>query len=659
MPLYPPTFPEPKESQMFKAPVIPLLSPRLLRRCLTIIGLWGWACLAGLQPAQARDHVVERGWLEDATGQMRWDEVRQLPTQPFGETLNRGYGKAVLWLRLRIDPNLAGPDEQHATGQLVLRMRPAYLDEVKVFDPLAPGGVVGVVGDRYHPRQDIMPGADFMLPLARGDAPRDIWLRLATTSTRQIHAAVVDPADLDVMTMRQSMVASLYLGLVLVLLVWGVVHRLLHREAVMGAYALMQLTAALFGLSSLGILRVFWPVAWSAEWLNALGSVFSIAVVTAGLWFHLSFLREFRPAPWAIGLLYCMLALSGVNVVLLALGEVIPALQSNMVSLLLISPLCLLCALTGRAWNVSDGQEHPALSRRVLVTFYAVFLVIFTLATTSGLGLLQATEWTIYIGQLHALVSSLLLMLMLQYRTYVLRQQQQEARLKYERTALQVVTERQLREEQERLLAMLAHEIKTPLATMHLRLDGQAKGGQAIRQAMRDMNMVIDRCVQTLKIGDGRLQPQMQLLDLVKSVHDAQEACSAPERVRLQMPPRLSCQSDPQLLSIILHNLLENACKYSAPDTDITLQCTLDESQPERPMLRIDISNQPGKAGWPDPQQVFDKYYRAPHAQRQAGTGLGLYLVHSLARSLGGSIAYQPDEQFVRFVLLLPQYPVE
>lgn len=603
---------------------------------------------------------MERAWLEDPTGQLTWAQVQQRPIQPFQETLNRGFGTGVVWLRLRIDPQagLATVQPGGAPSGLVLRIRPVYLDDIQVFDPLAPGGHVGTVGDRHHPRNDALQGADFLLPIARGDAPRDLWLRLQSTSTRQIHVTALPPSALASVTLRWSIITSLYIGAVMVLLLWGVVNLVLRRDAMMGSFALMNLTAGLFGLTSLGFLRVFWPLAWSAEALDLLGSVFSVLVVGGGTLFHVRFLRDFRPTFWAMGLLYAMLVLIPVNLALLALGRVTWALQSNMVTILLAPPICLLCAITGRVWAMSpSGTAEPALTRRVLVAFYVGFLTIFVLSATTGLGWLPATEWTIYVSQLHTLVSSVLLMLMLQYRAFILDQQRQWAQLALESTTLQVTQERQLREEHERLLAMLAHEIKTPLATMHLRLDGQAKGGREIRQAMREMNGVIERCLQTLQFGDGQLAPQMQRHDLVEGVRAAVSACSQPERVQVQLPASLPMQTDPQVLFIVLSNLLENACKYSEPETPIELHGSVLAAEPEQPVVRLELYNLPGKAGWPDPHHVFDKYYRGPKAQRQSGTGLGLYLVKSLTQALGGRIAYQPDDKVVRFVLTLPLNP--
>ena len=629
--------------------VMPLNFSALRWLALVCALLWGvWAPLGA---AYAQDHIVERSWLQDPGGQMGLAQVQQQPTQVFQGVLNLGYSTAVVWLRLRIDPHV---DAQMPDGQkLVLRIRPAYLDEVQVFDPLANGGLAGVVGDSQHPRLDALQGADFLLPIARGDAPRDLWLRLSTTSTRQIHVEVLQPTGLSMRAVRHNLVASLYLGVVLVLMVWGIVSRALHREGVMGAFALMQATSLLFGLSTLGILRVFWPLDWSAELLNRLGSVFSIVVVVTGLWFQVRFLREFRPARWAMGLLYAMLALSLCNLVLLALGHTVWALTGNIVSILLAPPICLACAVTGQVWRAVDGTPPPAINRPVLVSFYVLFLVIFLLSSTTGLGWVQATEWTMYVSQLHGLVSSMLLMLILQYRNFVQNQQRQQALLTLETTRLQVTHEREVREEQEKLLLMLAHEIKTPLATMHLRLDSQAKGAREIRQAMREMNTVIDRCLQTLKVDGGKLTAYLKAHDFMDVVRDAISACSQPERVQVQAPALLRMHIDAQILFIVLSNLLENACNYSAAETPITLHCqALTDAMP--PVLRLELCNWPGRAGWPDAAHVFDKYYRSAKAQRQSGTGLGLYLAQSLVQALGGHISYEPHADQVRFVLVMP-----
>ena len=61
-----------------------------------------------------------------------------------------------------------------------------------------------------------------------------------------------------------------------------------------------------------------------------------------------------------------------------------------------------------------------------------------------------------------------------------------------------------------------------------------------------------------------------------------------------------------------------------------------------------------GEAGLPDAERLFDKYYRSAGAQRQSGSGLGLFLVRSLLELLHGAAIYRPDGDQVCFAILLP-----
>jgi signal transduction histidine kinase len=119
------------------------------------------------------------------------------------------------------------------------------------------------------------------------------------------------------------------------------------------------------------------------------------------------------------------------------------------------------------------------------------------------------------------------------------------------------------------------------------------------------------------------------------------------------MEPLPAVNSDSQLLRIILVNLINNAIKYSAPETEIELSAIPFEEYGKSGIL-ISIQNQPGTAGLPDPKQVFDKYYRSSGAYGMTGSGLGLYLVHSITDLLGGRVAYDGVQEKVRFTLWIP-----
>jgi signal transduction histidine kinase len=106
-------------------------------------------------------------------------------------------------------------------------------------------------------------------------------------------------------------------------------------------------------------------------------------------------------------------------------------------------------------------------------------------------------------------------------------------------------------------------------------------------------------------------------------------------------------------LSVIVSNLIDNALKYGANGADI--QVAVDPTaQHGKPGLRIAVSNSVGSAGMPDPKRVFNKYYRAPSAQGNVGSGLGLHIAHGFARKIGGQLRYIPLAGKVNFELWIP-----
>lgn len=219
----------------------------------------------------------------------------------------------------------------------------------------------------------------------------------------------------------------------------------------------------------------------------------------------------------------------------------------------------------------------------------------------------------------------------------------------------QAATERTLREEQERLFTMLAHELKTPLATVRMvAADVPGSPATTIASAVRDMNDVIERCVQSGQLNDGRMVPRSEKCDLGVLLSQAVQSGRWRGRVDTTLPAAPAVvHSDEQMVRIIIDNLIDNAAKYSAPGSRVSVAVSA-QAQGAVAGRAIRVANLPGHAGWPDPRNVFQKYYRAPHAQRQSGAGLGLFLVDSLARLLGGQIDYAPTDTEVAFICWLP-----
>ena len=212
------------------------------------------------------------------------------------------------------------------------------------------------------------------------------------------------------------------------------------------------------------------------------------------------------------------------------------ALRINMVEILLTPFLFLGAVSLARVWDQQENLVKPVLARWVVVGFYTLLVLILLVASLPGLGLAKGGEIPLYLVQVHGLLTAFLILLMLQYRKHVQQARQRDTALALERSQLQALQERGIREEQEKLLAMLAHELKTPLSTMHMRLDADAQGSHEIRHAIRDMNAVIERCLQTAQFSDRQLQANLTPVDLVGVLQDVVSASAEPARV-VSLPP--------------------------------------------------------------------------------------------------------------------------
>ena len=608
------------------------------------------------QPTLAQNHISEQSWLDDPSGQLTWTEVMQASDrmQSYEGVLSRGFGSSTIWLKLKIEPQVY-PQVEAKRDKLVLRIRPVYLDRIEIYDPLQDNQPAQITGDHLHPRTQDIQGLDFMVSIPRGEVARNIWVKVESTSTRQISIQALSLDELNRRVHTQELLYALYVGVIIVFLSWATVHWLFSRETLVGLFSLAQFSALIYALCGLGYARVFWPAEISPYWLDFTTSLFSMLAVSSAVAFHVHHVGEFHPPErlkWAQKLLLYLLP---IKVALLVSGHPRMGLLINMIEVLISPNLFLISVIGSRGWKDLTEAPRPALKRPYIIGFYALLWVIMMIAVLPGLALTKGGELPLYIVQAHGLFTAFLIMAMLQYRDRVMRQKQNEMAIALESSLIRADHEKRMREEQEKLLSMLAHELKTPLATMQMRLNNSVQGSKEIRTAIRDMDNVIERCVQTLQLSDQKLQAHPLSLDMVGLLKDCIQSCAQPERVQTNFPNELWIKTDRQLLTIVVSNLLENACKYAHPDSkiQITLQTSSSVSSSGMGVL-MDIVNAPGASGWPEPDLVFEKYYRSPNARRQAGTGLGLYLVRNLMPVLQGRIEYLPDPEFIRFQLRLP-----
>ena len=616
---------------------------------LALLFIWG----SGL--AWAHDFVTERVWVEDIQGTMTLDEVRKQPAKPFEHPyFSRGFSESTFWLRLRIDPHT--PADHRPTDDLVIRIRPPYQDQIQLFDPLADQDRVRKTGDYFDWANDEYRSLNlnFIIPL--GDTPRDIWLRLRSNQSTMTIVEVMTVDEVRAADRRQEMLATLYFAVLLVCMGWATLSYINQRERLVGRYILREVLAIVYALIMLGYVRVFASGWLPAQLLDPISNIIIWFFVAYVIWFDTKLILEFKPHPWLARVLLIMPWVFPVNLALMALGR--PYWANILNAYLVIAAIFLIffAAVSTRAWIDSANartDDKPVFSKGFLVGVYGSMLLVVLVNRLPIMGLTSALDGFLYLNLLYAMLSSVMMMVLIQVRAFRMAQRQQDAQRRFEVAQLEAAQEREQRLEQSNFLKMLAHEMKTPLSVVRMAI-GQDKSDPRITsmadRAVQDMNSIINHLLEVERINDQQLKIQMEDFDLVSMVQHISMGLPEGERIQRDAPELAVIESDARFVQMILSNLIENAIKYGEQKAPISI--TIKKMADG---FSVTVCNPVGTAGAPDPVHVFDKYYRAPGAYERTGSGLGLYLANTLSIMLGGALHYQAQDGTICFEFYVPR----
>ena len=642
-----------------------------LRRIKSILYFWVCCslCVLFVQPPAAAaggNAIIERAYLEDPTNALELKDVRSGPFaqqfKSYAGPLNRGYSKSAIWLKLTLRP-LPNPSSYsifntQGSGQLyVLRVQPSYLDEIALHDPEDLQNSPRFVGDR-HPVDALgYRSLNHNFVISMGEQPKNIWLRLKTSSTSLIHVEALPMERAIAKDGLQYLLLGGFIGFLFLFFGWALVHWLDHREPLIGVLAINQFIALVFTLSILGYFRFMFGEHVPGPWLDKTSSILSLVATASSLFFNYKFLLEFDPPKLGRLVLALLVSLLPLELLMIAAGWVREAMQLNM-GVVTLSPFFFIgLVLKCRIWSTPTKDRRPVFSKLWLLFFYGVSLLLLMAFALPSLGLLPSSEMALQTNSIYGFVTGLVLIVTLQLRSRRLQESHLEAQKNLEMAKQQVAQETKQRQEQVQFMAMLTHELKTPLSVVRMAL-GLNGSSQKIKtradQAIQDMSNVIDRCAWIDRLHEREFAIKKSEFDIVKELERLVFVSNTQGQINITSNVgACHVESDVRMVGTILNNLMDNALKYAQPGSRIDVQ--VDHRVFEVPArVVVEISNLPGNSGWPEAAKVFEKYYRSPGARHQTGSGLGLYQAENIAQQLGGSLRYVPHAQCVRFQFCLP-----
>ncbi|AOZ73290.1 hypothetical protein BK816_08375 [Boudabousia tangfeifanii] len=218
--------------------------------------------------------------------------------------------------------------------------------------------------------------------------------------------------------------------------------------------------------------------------------------------------------------------------------------------------------------------------------------------------------------------------------------------------------------------ANISHELKTPVGAISLLAETLAShpdnpeavahfSGQLLKESARLTNLISDIIDLSRLQAPGVLEaPKVVNIDQV--IGQAVEASALTGKANgieivVGQPSNAMVLGDFDLLTTAVRNLLDNAIRYSEPNTKVSVAATLEDD-----LVRINVVDQGIGIAPEEQERIFERFYRVDPGRSRAkgGTGLGLSIVKHVAAKHGGTVSvWSRLGRGASFTLVLPAAP--
>lgn len=224
--------------------------------------------------------------------------------------------------------------------------------------------------------------------------------------------------------------------------------------------------------------------------------------------------------------------------------------------------------------------------------------------------------------------------------------------------------ERQYRimQREKEFIANASHELKTPLAGIlgHVNLIRRHgdKHPELIGKSLKYIDQEAQRMSQLINellILEGHQNKKLTEINLSKIIFAEVESLQGAYQQKFitDLNPNISYWITKGDFQSLVHNLLENAAKYSLTDSTIDVQLTTDDRH-----IILRVADQGQGIAKENRQKVFERFYREDesHSNKVAGSGIGLAIVKMIIEKYHGKITIRDNEPSgTNFTVYLPK----
>lgn len=216
-------------------------------------------------------------------------------------------------------------------------------------------------------------------------------------------------------------------------------------------------------------------------------------------------------------------------------------------------------------------------------------------------------------------------------------------------------------------IGMVSHELKTPLTSLsailqvlNLKLKNNSdafiagavdKAGKQIKK----MNSLVNGFLNVSRLEAGKLfinKMDFDIVELIKQIIEEANFVIAGRKIIFEDQPPVVVFADREKIDSVISNLINNALKYSSPDSPVRVSCIK-----EGDCVKICVQDQGIGISAKDKENLFERYYRVQNGATSniSGFGIGLYLCAEIIKLHDGAIFLESEkDQGSSFYFTLP-----
>ena len=375
-----------------------IISEFLLKTFLVIVMMINYA------HATTTEYITERAYFEDPSNLLTIEQIKQKTFTPYQELLTGGYKTGTFWLKLNMPAS---------HQELVLKVRPPFINEIEVFDPASPEKKQ-VTGSDYPLNSSSIDAFSFNVLLPAYGQDRELYIRIKSKQSYLVYAEIMPLAQYQRIDHTEQFIYMAYATFTLVITLLLFLTWIIAKERLVGIFIIQQLTIFLHTIFKVGLVRIVLDGYSDNHEISYIGSLLTLLTCLVSALANKFLLEDYGLKPNYKKIFNFYIFSSLAIIALYLIGSAI-ALKINIIFALTFVLFLWVTSIFGinNDLNSIKLNAHPL---KILQIFCSINLIVWAFAILALLGFIESASIAINSIFVLGMLSGLFFFTFLQYR---------------------------------------------------------------------------------------------------------------------------------------------------------------------------------------------------------------------------------------------------